>query len=175
MKSPDNNILRFILSKKAILVEGDAEYILMEAMYRKIAGAESNQSDVHIIAVGGTSFKRYLDLARILSIKTAVITDNDGNIDENINQKYLSYTNPPIPSIKIFNDPDISRSTFEICMYNDNRAICDELFTSSRRSLSVQEYMLSNKTDCAFSILEKKANEITVPNYIQDAISWIKE
>ena len=35
MKSPDNNILRFILSKKVILVEGDAEYILMEAMYRK--------------------------------------------------------------------------------------------------------------------------------------------
>ena len=46
MKSPDNNILRFILSKKVILVEGDAEYILMEAMYQKTTGKIMSQSDV---------------------------------------------------------------------------------------------------------------------------------
>ncbi|MDR2709679.1 MAG: AAA family ATPase, partial [Elusimicrobiota bacterium] len=77
MKAPNNNILQFILSKKVILVEGPSEYILMEAMYKKIAGEELSKSDVHIIAVGGIIFKRYLDLAKILNIKTAVITDND--------------------------------------------------------------------------------------------------
>jgi predicted ATP-dependent endonuclease of OLD family len=175
MKAPDNNILQFILSKKVILVEGDAEYILMESMYHKAANEELCQSDVHIIAVNGTSFKRYLDLAKVLLIKTAVITDNDGDIDRNITQKYADYTSPEIPTIKIFNDSDIERSTFEICLYKDNQTICDSLFAASRKTLTVQEYMLKNKADCAFSILEQKANEITVPQYIKSAIQWIKE
>lgn len=34
MKAPDNNILEYVLSKKVILVEGDAEFILMEALYK---------------------------------------------------------------------------------------------------------------------------------------------
>jgi putative ATP-dependent endonuclease of the OLD family len=172
MKSPDNNILRFILSKKVILVEGDAEYLLMEAMYRKKTQEELTQSDVHVIAVGGTSFKRYLDIARILAIKTAVITDNDSDIDNKITQKYADYTN--LENIKIFNDTDKARYTFEICFYNDNKVLCDALFASKRKTLSIKEFMLNNKADCAFSILENKANEITVPKYIQDAISWIK-
>ncbi len=33
MKAPDNNILEFILSKKVILVEGDAEFILSERFF----------------------------------------------------------------------------------------------------------------------------------------------
>ena len=175
MKAPDNNILQFILSKKVILVEADAEYILMESMYHKAANEELCQSDVHIIAVNGTSFKRYLDLGKVLLIKTAVITDNDGDIDRNITQKYADYTSPEIPTIKIFNDSDIERSTFEICLYKDNQTICDSLFAASRKTLTVQEYMLKNKADCAFSILEQKANEITVPQYIKSAIQWIKE
>lgn len=175
MKAPDNNILQFVLSKKVILVEGDAEYILMEAMYRKVTNEELNQSDIHIIAVGGTSFKRYLDLAKALSIKTAVITDNDGNIDRNIIKKYEDYVNPEIRHIKIFNDIDIQRKTFEICMYIDNQEICENLFASARKTLSVQDFMLDNKADCAFLILEKKVNEINVPQYIKEAIQWIKE
>ena len=115
-----------------------------------------------------------MDLAKILSIKTAVITDNDGDIDKNITQKYTDFTNPDIPNIKIFNDADMTKKTFEICLYNENKGICDDLFASTRRSLSVQEYMLSNKADCAFSILESKASELTVPQYIRDAILWIK-
>ena len=58
-------------------------------------------------------------------------------------------------------------------MYSDNKAICDEIFVSKK--LPIQDYMLKNKADAAFVILEKKASEITIPQYIQQAISWIKE
>jgi len=172
MKAPDNNILQFILSKKVILVEGDAEFILMEKMYKKITNEELSQSDIHIIAVGGTSFKRYLELAQVLSIKTAVITDNDGDIDKNITQKYADFSTQQ--NIQIFNDTDTSRSTFEICLYVDNQILLDSLFSNGRRTLTVQEYMLKNKADCAFSILENNI-DITVPQYISNAIQWIKE
>ncbi|MDR1552288.1 MAG: AAA family ATPase [Prevotellaceae bacterium] len=175
MKAPNNNILQFILSKKVILVEGDAEYILMETMYQKVTCKELKQSDIHIIAVGGTSFKRYLELAKKLSIKTAVITDNDGNIDKNITQKYAEFPHSENPNIKIFSDRDESRSTFEICLYSDNQTVCNTLFTSNRRTLSVQDYMLANKADCAFAILDNNETNLTAPQYIIEAIQWIKE
>jgi hypothetical protein len=113
-------------------------------------------------------------LAKILSIKTAVITDNDKDIEKNITQKYSDYSNSENSNIKIFTDSDKSRNTFEICLYNDNKIICDDLFSSNRRTLSVMDFMLENKADCAFSILENNAKDINVPQYIIDAILWIK-
>lgn len=172
MKAPDNNILEYVLSKKVILVEGDAEFILMEALYKKITNEELSQSDVHILSVDGTSFKRYLDIARLLGIKTAVIRDNDSDYLENITNRYEDYS---LDNIKVFADNDNTRSTFEICMYQDNTNICDELFSSPRRRLSIQDYMLKNKADVAFELLDKKAGDINVPEYIKEAIEWIKE
>jgi len=172
MKAPDNNILEYVLSQKVILVEGDAEYILMEALYRKVTNEELVDSDIHIISVGGTSFKRYLNIAKILEIKTVVIRDNDNDYDQNIIQRYSDYSEE---YIKIFADTDNTRNTFEICIYQDNQTICDELFLGGRKTLSVQEYMLQNKADVAFELLDKKADEIIVPTYIQEAIEWIKE
>ncbi|RYE35442.1 MAG: ATP-dependent endonuclease [Sphingobacteriaceae bacterium] len=172
IKAPDNNILEFILSKKVILVEGDAEYILAEALFKKVTGEEIQNCDVHIISVDGTSFPRYLDIAKILKIKTAVIRDNDGQYKENCIDRYVNYKSD---NIKIFADPDDSKTTFEICMYQNNSKICDELFLAGRRTLNVQEYMLANKAEVAYTLLDKKGSEIVVPQYIQDALTWIKE
>lgn len=33
------------------------------------------------MTVGGVTFKRYLEIAQILQKETAVVTDNDGNIE----------------------------------------------------------------------------------------------
>ncbi len=37
---------------------------------------------VHIIAIGGTSFRRYLELARLLENRVAALRDNDGNYQQ---------------------------------------------------------------------------------------------
>ena len=171
IKAPDNNILDFILSKKIILVEGDAEFILMESFYRKVTDTELSQSEVHVISVDGTSFKRYLDIAKQLNIKTAVIRDNDGNFQTKCVDHFSEYQDD---FIKVFSDTDSQRSTFEICVYQDNTSTCDELFSAGRKTLTVQEYMLSNKADVAFELLDKKSRELNVPKYIEDAIKWIK-
>ena len=175
IKAPDNNILQFVLSKKVILVEGDAEYILMDAMYKKVINEELMESEIHILSVDGTSFKRYLDLAKVIGVKTAVITDNDKNYSKNIIQRYEGYHEIDIPNAKIFADTDTERHTFEICIYKDNERICEELFSPGRRTLSVQEYMLSNKSEASYCLAKDKANDIIVPQYIKDAIVWIKE
>lgn len=171
IKAPDNNIIEFILSKKVILVEGDAEYMLMEEFFEKVSQCKLHNSEIHIISVGGTSFKRYLDIAKLLEIKTAVIRDNDKNHEINCVDNYSEYA---CDSIKVFSDNDNTRYTFEICVYKDNIEVCEALFGGGRRTLSVEEYMLKNKADAAFEILDKKTAEIVPPEYIKRAIEWIR-
>jgi len=172
MKAPDNSVLEFVLAKKALLVEGDAEFILMDAFYKKQPGGTTPEADgVHVIPVG-TSFKRYMELAKLLGIRTAVVRDNDKNYDANC---VASYAGHVADGIKVFSDPDNGRWTFEICIYQDNTASCDALFSVGRKSLSVQDFMLANKADAAFELLEKAQTTLVAPVYIQDAIAWIKE
>ena len=72
-------------------------------------------------------------------------------------------------------DTNNSNSTFEICFYELNTAVCEELFAPGRRTLSVQDYMLKNKADCAYELLDKKSEQIQSPEYITEALQWIRE
>jgi putative ATP-dependent endonuclease of the OLD family len=173
IKAPDNNILEFILSKKVILVEGDAEFLLMESFFNTTKSTPLETSDTHIISVDGTSFKRYLEIAKVLNIKTAVIRDNDGNYQSNCVDNYSDYSS--FSNIKVFSETDNTTSTFEISLYNKNQTICDDLFLDGRKKLTVLEYMLKNKAEVAFQLLEKKSNILNVPQYIKNAIEWISE
>ena len=173
MKAPDNNVLEFVLSRKVILVEGDAEFILLDALYKAQPGNSTLEMDgVHVISVGGTSFKRYLDLAKLLGIKTAVVRDNDGDYQKNCVERYSDYKQN---HVRIFSDKDPERNTFEVCFYQENKETCDELFLPGRVKLSVQDYMLHNKADAAFELLDAKEAALIAPAYIQEAIAWIKE
>lgn len=172
MKAPDNNLLQFVLSQKAILVEGDAEYILMEKFSEAVTGRTLEQNGIAVIAVDGKCFKRYLEIARRLSIKTAVIADNDHNYEANINQSYEEYINGQYPNIAIFADADNNRYTFEVCIYKENKSLCDELFSPRVRTLSEQEYMQNNKSEAAYQLM-LSGKAMVIPQYILYAIRWI--
>ncbi len=172
IKAPDNNILEFILSNKVILVEGDAEFMLFASFFKTVMGYDIDESDVHIISVGGTSFKRYLDIAKILNIKTAVVRDNDEDFQTNCIDNYFEYQNS---NINVFFEKDDEKSTFEICMFSENEELCNELFLPGRRKLTVLQYMLKNKAEVAFQLANKDPNTMNVPDYIRKAIEWINE
>lgn len=168
IKAPNHNFLEFALSKKVILVEGDAEYMLLDAFYKNILGRTHKNDGVTIISVGGTGFKRYMEVAKILGIKTAVITDNDRNYETNCNDRYKGYTDE---CIKVFSDKDDDRYTLEVCVYNDNQKFCLDLFKSDNQLQS----MLNNKSEAAFRLVDKHADDLTAPSYIEEAIRWINE
>ncbi len=172
IKAPNHNILELVLSEKVILVEGDAEYILMEALYKRVKGHFPSEDGVHIISVGGTSFKRYMELSKLLNIKTAVIRDNDRDYQKNCADNYANYL---ADCISVFGDEDNERYTFEVCMFQDNIDTCNDLFRGGRIRLEPQQYMIDNKTTSAFKLLEEKADELVVPAYIEGAIRWISE
>ena len=175
MKAPDNNMLQFVLSKKTILVEGDAEFILMEAMFKRTLDKELSISGVGVIAVDGKCFKRYLEIAKVLHNKVAVITDNDRDYADNIMNNYSDYTQNQFPNISIFSDDDNTRYTFEVCLFNDNQEICDAEFQTTSRRLHTLKYMIKNKADAAFALLKNRADTLVVPQYIRNAITWIDD
>ena len=173
IKAPNNKILEFILSQRVVLVEGDAEFMLMDGIYQNHFGVKLEDSNVHVISVGGTSFKRYLDLAVLLGIRTAVIRDNDGDFQQKCIDDYDDYVGE---NIKVFYDEDdANRTTLERCLYLDNTELCDELFGLGRRGLSVQDYMLKNKAAAALKLLEEGMKLLVAPDYISRALEWIRE
>lgn len=173
MKAPDNNVLEFVLSSKVILVEGDAEFILVEEFYKQCSQGRLPQADnVHVIAIGGTSFKRYMELASLLGIRVAAIRDNDKNYHKNCVENYVDFVSD---NARVFADPDNNRSTFEISLHDDNLETCKALFGPNRKTLSPLEYMLANKAEAAFELLRQKPGELIVPAYIAEAFQWINE
>lgn len=167
MKAPPANIIEFALSDKVILLEGPSEYILFEKLYTAIVGNSPEQDNVHIMDIHGLSFKRYLDIALILGNKVAVVTDNDGDFQKNCINKYNSYSG--FQNIKVFFDNNNEYRTFEIVLYHANPDLCDRMFGND-----ALKHMLSNKTDSSYKLLLDDG-DISVPQYIKEAIEWIKE
>ncbi|WP_395762948.1 ATP-dependent nuclease [Elizabethkingia anophelis] len=73
--------LRLILCKKAILVEGDSdELVVQKAFMVNNDGKLPIEEGIDVISVG-TSFLRFLEIAEKIGKDVAVVTDNDGNLE----------------------------------------------------------------------------------------------
>lgn len=175
-KSTNQNLLNFALSNKVILVEGNAEYILMEKFFEMVCGNRPENSDVSIISVDGLSFKRYLEIAKYFrNKKVAVVTDNDSDYDTKITKKYRPYDQ--FDNIRIFSDANNDNRTFEICLYRNNQKLIDSLNIANSRD--IQSYMLREKADFALILLEhlemnNVVDSLQIPEYMKGAIEWVK-
>ena len=166
MKTPPAGIIEYALSNKIILVEGPSEYMLFERFYETTAHCKPENDGVHIMVIRGLSFIRYLDIARLTGAKVAVVTDNDGDIQTNITNKYSAFAN--IPNMKVCYCQDEGLRTFEIVLYHENSSLCDRLFGND-----AENHMLKNKTESAYALLDQ-GETINVPAYIREAIEWIR-
>ena len=174
-KSTNQNLLNFSLGKKIILVEGNAEYILVEKFFEILHSKKPEEFNVSIISVDGLSFERYLEIAtNFTDKKVVVITDNDGDYESKVQSKYSSYQQ--FQNIKVSSDLDNANRTFELCIYNNNKDLLDSFgLTKSKDLLG---YMLREKAEFALRLLEKmetdhRSDEFIIPDYIKEAIEWI--
>ena len=174
--------LRLLLSKKAILVEGDSDELVIQRAYMdSFNGKLPIHDGIDIISVG-TSFLRFLEIAKILNLQVAVVTDNDGNITS-LKNKYKDYLGDNKTSnIKICFDEEVHEyngdlknynfNTLEPCIYRANtldimNQILDKEFSDSDDLL---KYMKENKTEVALKIFNSSI-KIKYPKYIEEAIS----
>lgn len=175
--------LRMILCKKALLVEGDSdELVVQRAFMDANNGLLPIEKGIDVISVG-TSFLRFLEVAEKLEKNVVVITDNDGDVNA-LNEKYKNYlgTNKK-QNIKICFDSiidtgnlkignkEFNYNTLEPKVLKENGL--DELNTVLSKSFTeideIHRHMKANKTECALKIFDSNKN-IKFPEYILDAI-----
>lgn len=177
---PGYNTLRLILCKKAILVEGPSDELVVQRAYLDKHGHLPIEDSIDVISAYNLSFLRFLEIADKLALNVYVVTDNDGDVSA-LQNKYAAYLNRS--NIKICFDSNVDSFPTEIegKPYNCNtlepkllKSNSLQIFNSVlSKSFSKDEdllkYMKSNKTDCALAIFKSKT-KINYPQYILNAI-----
>ncbi|MDP2451005.1 MAG: AAA family ATPase [Polaromonas sp.] len=173
--------LRLVLAKKAILVEGDSDELVVQRAYMDThEGRLPIEDEIDVISVG-TSFLRFLELAKELKVPVAVVTDSDGK-PEALRKKYVEYEG--IDHIKICFDEVVDGGDLKIgnrpfnyntlepkLLKSNGLEVLAPMFgikASSDDELHI--HMHANKTDCALAIFSA-ARKINYPDFIVDAIA----
>jgi putative ATP-dependent endonuclease of the OLD family len=168
-KLPGYDTLRLLIAKKAILVEGPSDELIVQRAYRQIHSKLPIADGIDIISVRGLSFKRFLELAKMAESIVCVITDNDGDYSTNIEGKYKDYIG--VPNISIYYDKDNEARTLEsqIVKYNELSTLNKVLKLKMSNKEEVTAYMLNNKTECALKMFDS-SEDLKIPDYINRAI-----
>jgi putative ATP-dependent endonuclease of OLD family len=178
--------LRLILCKKAILVEGDSDELVIQKAYMiENDGKLPIENGIDVISVG-TAFLRFLQIAERLNKPVTVVTDNDGDVDAVI-KKYSDYLGANAkPNISICFDSTVDSGSLFIgtknkpfnyntlepkfLKENGRDKVNAVLGTSFTTDDDLHKYMKANKTECALKIFET-TEEIKFPQYILDAFA----
>ncbi len=178
-KLPGYDTLRLILAKSAILVEGPSDELIVQRAYKDKYGTLPIQQGIDVISVRGLSFKRFLEIAKRLNKKVAVVTDNDGNYEQKIKEKYKDFDT--VPCLQVCASEDNSLKTLEpqfvrvnITRLPDLRAVLDIKETNYPEEKDVSDYMEANKTEWALNVFQSEI-EFNYPAYIVNAIDWAHE
>ena len=180
MKLSGYDTLRMLLCKKAILVEGDSDELVVQRAYLDKYGKLPIEDNIDVISARNLSFLRYLEIAKQLMIPVCVVTDNDGDTDA-LERKYAAYKKHEYIKICYDHTIDVEPAEINGKQYNCNtlepkilkansRDILNSIFsTDLQDDNSLRKYMKENKTECALRIFNSH-HKINHPQYILDAI-----
>lgn len=183
-KIDHTNILQFILANKVIIVEGAAEYILMDKLVRSYLDDNKGLDDykIEVISGGGITYQYYLDVAKNLNKPILVLTDNDSSNEriqeiQKENEEYISNNVP----IKIELEHNPRNFTFEVALFYKNESLLADLTNNKASNIyNKVEYpknlafMLNNKSKSALRIESKyKTEDLQCPEYIWRGLEWL--
>jgi putative ATP-dependent endonuclease of the OLD family len=182
-KLPGYDTLRLILCEKAILVEGDSDELIIQRAYKDKHGKLPITDGIDVISVG-TSFKRFMEIAKSLNLKVCIVRDNDGRV-ASIKASYAELIVAGSQNIKLCMDEvedsgDLKKENGNPFNYNtlEPKIVKENGLENMNKVLkkkfgSVDEllqFMSKNKTECALRIFESPV-KINFPNYILDSFS----
>lgn len=180
VRADDNSFLQLLLSNKVFLVEGATEFLLLPHFYKQLTGKAIEEDGISVISCNGISYKNYLEIAKKTSKKIAVITDNDGK-QSRINE--ATTFNKTTTLQHIFLGTTIDDWTWEVCLYNINKAALDSMIKVQAGAdylFHKKDYgqvlgkMLNNKVETAYKMLFSET-AFEVPQYIKEAIEWLRK
>jgi predicted ATPase len=167
--------LRLVLARKAILVEGPSDELLVQRAHLDRHKCLPMQAGIDVINVRGLSFKRFLDVARLVGCRVAVVTDLDKRTSQQVADSYADYTKPAddhTPALtSVHPGIDGNGTTLEpqVAAVNDLATLNKVFGTTCHSKDEIVEHMTADKTGWALRFLETK-EKVTVPQYIHDAI-----
>lgn len=177
-KLPGYDTLRVVLAEKVILVEGPTDELIIQRAYLDEYGKLPMEDGIDVIVVDSLAFKRYCDIAVLLKKKIVIVTDNDGDIQKNINDKYSEYLDKT-NLVFIYEENEmlntIEPSVLEVNCKNGNPTEIFKKVISKNGSMKnkdkqeILSFMTKNKAEWAFRVLESE-EKINYPEYIKDAI-----
>lgn len=177
-KLPGYDTLRAVLAEKIILVEGPTDELIIQRAYLDEYGRLPMDDGTDVIVVDSLAFKRYCDIAVLLKKKMVIVTDNDGNIQKNINDKYSDYIGESNLIFVHEKNEDLNTIEPSVLEVNCENGKPTELFKeavskkNSMKNKSKQEvldFMTNNKAEWALRVFDSE-NKINYPEYIKDAI-----
>lgn len=171
--------LRLILCDQVMLVEGDSDELIVQKAYITENGCLPIENGIEVISVG-TSFLRFLEIAKNLNKKVVVMTDTDGNI-EALQKKYSPYASAE--NVKICFDMEVDTGNLDKFNYNtlepkilkaNSREKLNQIFeTEFENEDDLNIYMKNNKTDCALCLFNTDES-FDFPSYILKALEALK-
>lgn len=180
-KLPGYDTLRLVLANEVILVEGPTDELIIQKAYYDLNNKLPIDDGIDVISIDSLAFKRYCNIAINIQKNIKVVTDNDGNIEENIKQKYADYQNSQY--ISFFYEADEKLVTIEPSILEVNFK-SNEKFDNFREAISigknndsmknkskdeVLKFINNNKSEWALRVF-KSSNKIEYPEYIKNAI-----
>lgn len=172
LKLPGYNTLRVLLAKKAILVEGPADELILQRAYIDHNGKLPIEDGIDVVSVGGLAFSPYCELMASIGKHVTVVTDNDGD-HNSVEEKFSKYGD----LVLLCTEQDDRLNTLEPSVLSANLSSF-ELFKSivyqgadakSKDTESIREFMRKNKTTWAMRVFTS-SNKIEYPSYILKSI-----
>lgn len=178
IKLPGYDTLRVILAEKVILVEGPTDDLIIQRAYLDKYGKLPIAHGIDIIVVDSLAFKRYCDIAVMMNKKIVIVTDNDGNIQKNIIDKYGEYMKKN--NLVFFYELDETLNTIEPSVLAVNcvdgkpsddfkEAISKKGSMKSKDMQDILHFMKNNKAEWALRVFDSN-KKINYPEYINNAI-----
>ncbi|WP_417458015.1 ATP-dependent nuclease [Kordiimonas sp.] len=189
---PGYDTLRIVLAKKAILVEGPSDELVVKKLFKDVYGKLPEDIGIDVIVVSGLGFKNYLNIAKIIGTQTLVVRDNDGDYEANVVNWFAPYDN--ISHLQISSVEDNSWNSLEPALIETNGETIEALNRFALVALSAQKKAeLDNieglagkkaflkdlfkddggkKVDTAIRIFDSVPNSITYPEYIRKALEF---
>ena len=180
VRADDNAFLQLLLSKKVFLVEGATEFLLLPMFYRQITDHTIEEDGISVISCNGISYMRYLKIAEATGKKIAVVTDNDEKPDRIADAAKFNQSHD---LQHIFMGATTDEWTWEACIYKENKATLDAMITVQKGAAykfhdkdygAVLGKMLHHKVDVAYEMLTSDKTFV-VPQYVKDAIEWLRK
>ncbi len=168
IKLPGHDTLRMVLAKRSILVEGPSDELIVQKAYLQKHRKLPLEDGVEVISVSGLAFKRFLDIARLLSLDVCVVTDNDGKPDK-VAEKYAEYAGVEGTAICYSDNDQLPTLEPHLVDANGYDLINQILETNYSDDAALLAHMAANKAEVALKFFESET-EIQVPAYIADAV-----